>query len=264
MGVDTGTQTAAGKSSGTCQCRSTSASSSTTAWPSRASRSATGALQGPGRVGQAFQRQSPARPQFQLAGGVVEQIVRPPGSRPPRRRRGARPASGRPGGRPPRHGAPAGCRRPTRPRAARGRAASGTVRPTCRPGRRPARRACSGEAGDTWGGTGGASGTRRRRAGVPACGWRLARFAAPAADRAAAEHAASSGSSLRMSESSSDARVDRGGPTQARLLSGRRFRRGAGDVAERPAGGGGKERSTSGRLPTALIGDGAGLGGSSV
>ena len=39
-GVETGTQTAAGKFSGTFHCRIRSVSSSTTAWPSNASRSA--------------------------------------------------------------------------------------------------------------------------------------------------------------------------------------------------------------------------------
>ena len=76
MGVETGTQTAAGKSSGTLPVPHHVGVFQHDGMAQQGLQVGDGPLQRPGRGGQAIVRQSPARPQFQLAGGVVEQVER--------------------------------------------------------------------------------------------------------------------------------------------------------------------------------------------
>ena len=76
MGVETGTQTAAGKSSGTLPVPHHVGVVQHDGMAQQGLQVGDGPLQRPGRRGQAIVRQSPARPQLQLAGGVVEQVER--------------------------------------------------------------------------------------------------------------------------------------------------------------------------------------------
>ena len=198
-----------------------------------------GALQGPGRVGEAFRRQSPARPQFQFAGGVVEQVecgrlaVDGLGAAAEHGLQAGGQVAGLLGmGHQGDAGGQLGLALPEGvPRLEQfahhagqgGGQRAGVLRRSNTVGR---------HWRSQWHAGGGGLGARLRVATGPLrcagrrprrCGTRRIEWFEP-----------------EVSESSSDARVDRGRPTQARLLSCRRFRGGAVDVAERPAGGGGK------------------------